>query len=165
MLPNQPSSPQSGQRRLLLGVFHGVPTTKKSIFDLPSVPSALRLANQAIDMLEGAAKAGKVGGHFLPSLYQRRAKVELQAGHPNDAATDMARAMNLLQKEAQPGTFSSTLGRAYLLLARTLQAQSKVDEARAAARSAMEHVQSTVGTDHPDTRSARQLAEVEAQPR
>ena len=36
--PNQPS-PQSGQqRRLLLGVFHGVPTTKKSIFDLPSGP-------------------------------------------------------------------------------------------------------------------------------
>jgi Zincin-like metallopeptidase len=34
--PNQPS-PKSGQQgRLLLGVFHGVPTTKKSIFDLPS---------------------------------------------------------------------------------------------------------------------------------
>src|SRR5216683_1954661 len=32
MPPNQPS-PQSGQqRRLLLGLFHGVPTTKKSIF-------------------------------------------------------------------------------------------------------------------------------------
>ncbi|MGC2198055.1 MAG: metallopeptidase family protein, partial [Terriglobales bacterium] len=30
-------SPQSGQqRRLLLGLFHGVPTTKKSIFDLPT---------------------------------------------------------------------------------------------------------------------------------
>jgi predicted Zn-dependent protease with MMP-like domain len=34
--PHQPS-PQSGQqRRLLLGIFHGVPTTKKSIFDLPT---------------------------------------------------------------------------------------------------------------------------------
>jgi len=31
--PHQPS-PQSGQRRrLLLGIFHGVPTIKKSIFD------------------------------------------------------------------------------------------------------------------------------------
>jgi predicted Zn-dependent protease with MMP-like domain len=33
--PNQPS-PQSGRpRQLLLGIFHGVPTTKKSFFDLP----------------------------------------------------------------------------------------------------------------------------------
>ena len=38
MPPNQPS-PQSGQqRRLLLGLFHGVPTTKKSIFHLPTGP-------------------------------------------------------------------------------------------------------------------------------
>jgi predicted Zn-dependent protease with MMP-like domain len=36
--PNQPS-PQWGQRRrLLLGLFHGVPTTKKSTFDLPQDP-------------------------------------------------------------------------------------------------------------------------------
>jgi eukaryotic-like serine/threonine-protein kinase len=141
--------------------------SERSLLDLErgDVPSALRLANQAIDMLEGAAKAGKVGGHFLPSLYQRRAKVELQAGYPNDAATDMARALNLFQKEAQPGTFSSTLGRAYLVLARALQAQGKGDEARAAARSAVAHLQSAVGPDHPDTRSARQLAELETQPR
>ena len=38
MPPNHPS-PQSGQqRRLILGLFHGVPTTKKSIFDLPTGP-------------------------------------------------------------------------------------------------------------------------------
>jgi predicted Zn-dependent protease with MMP-like domain len=36
--PNQ-ASPQSGkQKRLLLGLFHGVPTTKKSVFDLPTGP-------------------------------------------------------------------------------------------------------------------------------
>jgi hypothetical protein len=33
--PNQPSRQLGQQRRLLLGIFHGVPTTKKSIFDLP----------------------------------------------------------------------------------------------------------------------------------
>jgi len=34
-LPPNQLSPQSGQqKRLLLGVFHGVPATKKSIFDL-----------------------------------------------------------------------------------------------------------------------------------
>ena len=36
--PNQ-SPPQPGQqRRLLLGIFHGVPATKKSVFDLPTGP-------------------------------------------------------------------------------------------------------------------------------
>ena len=41
--PNQPS-PQSGrQGRLLLGLFHGVPTTKKSIFDLTTGPDYIVL--------------------------------------------------------------------------------------------------------------------------
>ncbi len=47
--PNQPS-PQSGQRkRLLLGVFHGVPTTKKSIFNLPSGPDHIVLYQKNIE--------------------------------------------------------------------------------------------------------------------
>jgi len=47
--PNQ-SSPKSGQqRRLLLGVFHGVPTTKKSIFDLPSGPDYIVLYQKNIE--------------------------------------------------------------------------------------------------------------------
>jgi predicted Zn-dependent protease with MMP-like domain len=48
MPPNQPS-PQSGQRRLLLGVFHGVPTTKKSIFDLPTGPHYIVLYQKNIE--------------------------------------------------------------------------------------------------------------------
>ena len=48
--PIQPSSPQSEQqRRLLLGVFHGVPTTKKSIFDLPSGPDHIVLYQKNIE--------------------------------------------------------------------------------------------------------------------
>ena len=47
--PNQPS-PQSGQqRRLLLGVLHGVPTTKKSIFDLPTGPDHIVLYQKNIE--------------------------------------------------------------------------------------------------------------------
>ena len=47
--PNQPS-PQAGQQmRLLLGVFHGVPTTKKSIFDLPSGPDHIVLYQKNIE--------------------------------------------------------------------------------------------------------------------
>ena len=47
--PNQPS-PQAGQpRRLLLGVFHGVPTTNKSIFNLPSGPDHIVLYQKNIE--------------------------------------------------------------------------------------------------------------------
>ena len=47
--PNQPS-PQSGQpRRLVLGVFQGVPTTKKSIFNLPSGPDHIVLYQKNIE--------------------------------------------------------------------------------------------------------------------
>ncbi|SRR5271157_2023802 len=48
MPPNQPS-PRSRQRRLVLGVFHGVPTTKKSIFDLPSGPDHIVLYQKNIE--------------------------------------------------------------------------------------------------------------------
>jgi predicted Zn-dependent protease with MMP-like domain len=52
MPPNQPSLPQTGQqRRLLLGLFHGVPTTKKSIFDLPTGPDRIVLYQKNIDGL------------------------------------------------------------------------------------------------------------------
>jgi len=49
MRPNQPP-PQSGQRRrLLLGLFHGVPTTKRSIFDLPTGPDHIVLYQKNIE--------------------------------------------------------------------------------------------------------------------
>ena len=47
--PNQPS-PQSGQqRRLVLGFFHGVPTTKKNIFNLPTGPDHIVLYQKNIE--------------------------------------------------------------------------------------------------------------------
>jgi len=47
--PNQPSPQPGQQRRLLLGLFHGVPTTKKSIFDLPSGPDHIVLYQKNIE--------------------------------------------------------------------------------------------------------------------
>ena len=47
--PNQ-RSPQPGQqKRLLLGLFHGVPTTKKSIFDLSTGPDHIVLYQKNIE--------------------------------------------------------------------------------------------------------------------
>lgn len=43
MPPNQPSPQWGPQRRLLLGLFYGVPATKKSIFDLLKGPDYIVL--------------------------------------------------------------------------------------------------------------------------
>ncbi|MGA2202349.1 MAG: metallopeptidase family protein [Terriglobales bacterium] len=48
--PANQRPPKLGQRRrLLLGVFHGVPTTKKSIFSLPSGPDHIVLYQKNIE--------------------------------------------------------------------------------------------------------------------
>ena len=57
--------------------------------------------------------------------------------------------------------FSSDMGDAYLARGRALQALGRPEEARAAFRSAAEHLQATLGPDHPDTQMARQLAQPE----
>jgi predicted Zn-dependent protease with MMP-like domain len=47
--PNQPSSQAGQPRRLLLGIFHGVPTTKKSVFDLSTGPDHIVLYQNNIE--------------------------------------------------------------------------------------------------------------------
>src|ERR1700746_344966 len=47
--PNQ-SPPQPGkQRQLLLGIFHGVPATKRSVFNLPTGPDHIVLYQKNIE--------------------------------------------------------------------------------------------------------------------
>ena len=48
-LPRNQPSPRSGQRRLLLGLFHGVPTTQKSFFDLRTGPDYIVLYQKNIE--------------------------------------------------------------------------------------------------------------------
>jgi predicted Zn-dependent protease with MMP-like domain len=51
-VPANQLSPEAGHpRRLLLGVFHGVPTTKKSIFDQPSGPDHIVLYQKNIEAI------------------------------------------------------------------------------------------------------------------
>ena len=49
MPPNQPPPKPGQQRKLLLGIFHGVPTTKKSVFDLPMGPDHIVLYQKNIE--------------------------------------------------------------------------------------------------------------------
>lgn len=46
---NQPFPGAGGPERLVLGVFHGVPTTRKSVFDLPSGPDYIVLYQRNIE--------------------------------------------------------------------------------------------------------------------
>jgi predicted Zn-dependent protease with MMP-like domain len=49
-LPPDQAQPELGQqRRLLLGIFHGVPRTQKSIFDLPTGPDHIVLYQKNIE--------------------------------------------------------------------------------------------------------------------
>jgi serine/threonine-protein kinase len=129
-----------------------------------NVSTALDLMNQALAIAEASVKASQQGADFVPTLLVYRSDMERQLGRTNDAVADATQALSQFQEAAQPGTFSSNLGRAYLALGRGLQAQGKPDQARVAFRSAAEHLQSTLGPDHPDTRRARQLAGLEARP-
>jgi serine/threonine-protein kinase len=123
------------------------------------LPSALQQANQALAITEASMNAGQGGDDYLSALLVPRSEIERQLGRADDAAVDAARALNVLQKSAQPGTFSSYLGHAYFTLGLALQAQEKSEAARSAFHSAAENLQRTVGPDHPDTCTARQLAE------
>jgi serine/threonine protein kinase len=124
--------------------------------------TALRLASDAITMDEKAIKNGGQGAHLLPVLLVRRSTLELAAGNPDQAAADADRALHLLQASIEPGTFSEHLGRAYLALGLALQTQGKREDARAAVRSAAEHLEKALGPDNPEFRKAYEVAQLSA---
>ena len=120
--------------------------------------AAIEDANQAVALAEASIKGGRQGSDLLPRLLVRRAEVKLDLHRPGEAATDAARALNLLQDAAHPGMVSSSLGAAHLALARAARAAGKPEEARTALNSATEQLNISVGPEHPDSRLARQLA-------
>jgi tetratricopeptide (TPR) repeat protein len=127
--------------------------------------AALRLANQALAIGEAAMKSRGQGAGVLPLLYDRRSTAELLSGRIDEAAADAARSVGLLQAAGQSETFSSLLGRVYIDLGLALQAQDKQAEAHKAFQSAAEHLQNTLGPDHPDTRRALGLSQTRTDPR
>jgi tetratricopeptide (TPR) repeat protein len=127
-----------------------------------NAPEALTHSDRALAILEASVKAGRQGAANLPGELARHAEIELQLGDFERAATDATQAVDRLQKLLEPGTLSSHLGGAYLALGRALLGRGQTEQARAALRSSLEHLESALGPDHPDTRRARQLAESEA---
>jgi serine/threonine-protein kinase len=119
---------------------------------------AMVLADKAVEQAEASIRAGGQGADYLSEFLLRRSALAFELHRPEQAAADARRALSIKQQNAQPGTFSSTVGAAFLALGRALQAQGKPEEARLALQSAAEHLHNAVGPDHPDARLARQLA-------
>jgi len=125
--------------------------------------SALDFANQAMAIAEASLKESREALGLIPGFLVSRSEIELQLHQPDKAAEDARRALKMSLDVAQPGTLSSKVGRAHLALGRALEAQGQPQEARAAFRSAAEHLQSALGPDHLETRAAGKLAEPELQ--
>ena len=121
-------------------------------------PAALRLANEAVKLDEDCIKADRPGAHVLPGLLLHRSDLYLQAHDSGKARADAERALGLLQADAEPGTFSTYVGRAYVALGHALADQGKGEEARSAFRSAVAQLEHGLGADHAETLAARQMA-------
>jgi tetratricopeptide (TPR) repeat protein len=91
-------------------------------------------------------------------LLVRRSAFHLGSARLEEARSDAARALAVESSAVPHGTLSSRVGIAGLALARALDAQGQVAEARAAAVAALRHLEPSVGADHPDSHAARALA-------
>jgi serine/threonine-protein kinase len=119
---------------------------------------ALQFADQSVALGEAALKRGGQGAFAFPGFLLNRSAIELASGSLAPAVADANRALDLVKANTQPHSPSSTLGYAYLGLARASDAQGQHGDARAAAGLAFENLQKCLGADHPDTLAARQLA-------
>jgi eukaryotic-like serine/threonine-protein kinase len=119
---------------------------------------ALKLADEALSISEAASNKGQGSADYQARFLQRRAAIELKLSRTDDAFADASRALPFLQQASVPGTFSAEIGRVYLVRGRALLAQGKIEQARADFFSAAEHLEDTLGPEHPDSRTARQLA-------
>src|SRR5215468_10796585 len=124
------------------------------------IPASVQFADSGVSIVESAIRAGGEGSYYLPRLLTRRSIVKLAAGRAQEAESDAARAIALLKPELDASQSSSHLGYAFLAYGKALQVGGKSSEALAAFQSAAANLKETVGKDHPDFLTARQLAGV-----
>jgi eukaryotic-like serine/threonine-protein kinase len=136
-------------------------TSERALLDAAKgdLQSAIQHLNQAVKAGENSVKSNGTGREYLSDFFEERSGIELQLGQADDAATDAVRGLDLLLQELPANNFSSYVGHAYVKVGMALQAQHKTEEARNAFRSGVEHLQATLGLEHPDARTARHLAE------
>jgi len=140
--------------------FAGISTGRSLIaMQRQDLPKALQFMDEGITTVQAAVKAGGDGAFLLPSLYIHRSAINLAMGHVDQADVDAGSAVAALQRGLHSGDVSSRLGLALLSQARALALEGKAAQARAAASQALAQLQGSVGPDHPDTQSARQLTQ------
>ena len=122
------------------------------------LPAARALIDDAIGIVSRAAQHGKAGPVYLPMMLTYRADIELAAGQLPPAEADLRRALDTLLAGAQPGDYSTFVGRAQLTLARVLGSEGKAAEARREAQLAVEQLTKAEGPEHPETQAAVQLS-------
>jgi tetratricopeptide (TPR) repeat protein len=115
-------------------------------------------ARAAQDRAIAIAEATPQGPIALPTALLRRSELELASNRLEEARFDAARALDLERRAAEAGALSSRIGLAHLALGRALDAQGKFAEAQAAFAAAREHLEPSLGADHPSTQEARRLA-------
>ena len=121
------------------------------------LPSAAHFAREAVEIDEASIRRIGQCAALLTALLVSRSGIDLKSGQREEAASDARRAIKLLEDREDTSILSSNVGRAYLALALALEAEGKPDEAQLAARKAYANLQTTLGSDQPDTQSARQL--------
>jgi len=121
------------------------------------LPSAAHLATEAVELDEASIRRIGQCAALLSTLLVSRSAIDLKGGQREQAVSDARRAIKLLEDREDPSILSSNVGRAYLALALALESEGKPDEAQLAARKAYANLQTTLGSDQPDTQSARQL--------
>jgi serine/threonine-protein kinase len=140
--------------------FSTIPAQRALIaLEKNDLPNALRLMDQAIAILQAAVKTAGGGSFSVPALYIHRSSIDLAMGHADQAEADANLALGALHADQSSGGVSSKVGQAYLAQARALAAEGKITQARTAASQALTQLQGSVGPDHPDTQSARQLTQ------
>ena len=119
--------------------------------------SATHFATEAVELDEASIRRIGQCAALLSTLLVSKSGIDLKGGQREQAVSDARRAIKLLEDREDPSILSSNVGRAYLVLALALEADGKPDEAQLAARKAYANLQTTLGSDQPDTQHARQL--------
>jgi hypothetical protein len=139
-------------------VFAEVSLARSSIaLERGDLPSAAHFAKEAVEIDEASIRRIGQCAALLSTLLVAKSGIDLKNGQQDEAVSGARRAIKLLEDGADPGILSSNVGRAYLALAQALEAEGKPDEAQLAAGKAYANLQTTLGSDTPDTQSARQL--------
>jgi tetratricopeptide (TPR) repeat protein len=93
----------------------------------------------------------------LAATLRRRAEIQLKRRDFAAARRDAERAAALGVTLVPAGRRAGGIGFSHLLLGEALAAEGRADEARTALRTAIEHLEPTIGPNHPRTVRARKL--------